>query len=73
MNSITVALLHTDSREVAEHILGLGGSGLVIQRGQFAFKIPLLKREVRMIEGKRMIRRLTPEPGDSHLSQETHT
>jgi serine/threonine protein kinase len=64
MNSITVALLHTDSREVAEHILGLGGSGLVIQREQFAFKIPLLKREVQMIEGKRMIRRLTPEPGD---------
>jgi serine/threonine protein kinase len=42
----------------------VGSSGLVIQRGQFALKIPLLRREVQIIEGKRMIRRLTPEPGD---------
>jgi serine/threonine protein kinase len=64
MSSITVAFLHTDSREVVEHIVGVGSSGLVIQRGQFALKIPLLRREVQRVEGKRIIGRLTPEPGD---------
>lgn len=64
MNSINIAFLHTDSREVVEHIVGIGGTGLVIQRGQYAFKIPRLRREVKMIDRQGMIGRLTPEPGD---------
>lgn len=60
-----VTHLYTDSREVpAQHVVGQGGSGLVLRRGQFAFKIPNLTREVEMIDGQRMIRRLTPEPGE---------
>ncbi len=38
--------------------------GLVIQRGQFALRIRQLKREVQMVDGERMIGRLTPSPGD---------
>ena len=63
MGSITIAFLHTDSREVVEHVIGLGGTGLVIQRGQFALKIPRLRREVKMVDGERTIGRLTPEAG----------
>jgi hypothetical protein len=71
MSSITVAFLHTDSREVVEHVVGVGGTGLVIQRGQFALKIPLLRREVKMVDGERIIGRLTPEAGDYYDRQIT--
>ncbi|KAL9110387.1 MAG: hypothetical protein Q9227_005118 [Pyrenula ochraceoflavens] len=64
MEPITVAFLHTDNREVKERIVGIGGTGLVIQRGQFAVKIPRLRREVKMVDGERTIGRLTPNPGD---------
>jgi serine/threonine protein kinase len=66
---MTVALLHTDNREVFEHVVGRGGTGLIIQRGEFAFKIPLLRREVRTVDGKRTIGRLTPNPGDYDVRQ----
>lgn len=36
--------IHTDGRRVTEHILGLGGSCIVIQRNQYAVKIPRLSR-----------------------------
>jgi Protein tyrosine and serine/threonine kinase len=64
MDSVIVALLHTDSREVVERVVGLGGTGLIIQRGEYAFKIPKLCRDVEMIDGERTIGRLTPQPGE---------
>ncbi|KAL9623868.1 MAG: hypothetical protein Q9160_001860 [Pyrenula sp. 1 TL-2023] len=64
MEPITVAFLYADNTEVKEKIIGVGGTGLVIQRGQFAFKIPNLRREVKMVDGERTIGRLTSVGGD---------
>ncbi|KAJ9497052.1 hypothetical protein H2202_007524 [Exophiala xenobiotica] len=53
-----MTFLHLDGTPVTEEILGMGGSGLVIRKGQLAVKIPRLWQGVDVpADG-----RLTPEP-----------
>ena len=60
-----MGFLHLDGTLVTEEILGMGGSGLVIRKGQFAVKIPRLWQGVDVpADG-----RLTPEPEDFDMRQ----
>lgn len=64
MASVNAEFLYLDGKKVVEYIIGIGGTGIVIQQGRYALKIPRLSRDT---EGDGLPvtrRRLTPEEGD---------
>lgn len=64
MASINAEFLYLDGTKVVERIIGIGGTGIVIQQGQYALKVPRVSRDT---EGDGVLvtnRRLTPEEGD---------
>ncbi|KIW36770.1 uncharacterized protein PV06_11059 [Exophiala oligosperma] len=64
MTTIIAKFVHLDGSKVTERIVGLGGTGIVIQQGQYALKIPRLSRDIE-IDGVLLINdSSTPEAGD---------
>jgi hypothetical protein len=46
MAPIKAEFLHLDGTRVAEKIIGVSGTGIVIQQGEYALKIPRLSRDI---------------------------
>jgi serine/threonine protein kinase len=64
---VTAEFVHLDGTRVAEKIIGVGGTGIVIQQGQYALKIPRLSREFG-IDGVSVVdQSLTPKEGDHDI------
>jgi serine/threonine protein kinase len=64
MGSINAEFLHLDGTKVVERIIGIGGTGIVIQQGQYALKIPRISRDIE-VDGVPVTNgRLTPVEGD---------
>lgn len=64
---MTAEFVHLDGTRVAEKTTGVGGTGIVIQRGQYALKIPRLSREFG-IDGMSVFdQSLTPKEGDHDI------
>lgn len=57
-------LLHLDGTVVTEKVIGEGGSGIVIEKGQYAVKLPKLSREVKVYGVPVEMRPLTLEGDD---------
>ncbi|KAF7511161.1 hypothetical protein GJ744_005058 [Endocarpon pusillum] len=64
MASINAEFLHLDGTKVVERIIGIGGTGIVVQQGQYALKIPRISRDTESDGVLVTNRRLTPEEGD---------
>lgn len=64
MGSVIAEYLHLDGTRVEDNIIGVGGTGIVIQQGEYAIKIPRVSRVIE-VDGAPVIQgRLTPEDGD---------
>lgn len=46
MTVLTAQFVHVDGTRVTEKIIGVGGTGIVIQQGQYALKIPRLSKDL---------------------------
>jgi serine/threonine protein kinase len=64
MTSVNAEFLYLDGTKVVERIIGIGGTGIVIQQGQYALKIPRISRDIGGDGALVTNRRLTPEEGD---------
>ena len=64
MAQIKAEFLHLDGTRVIERIIGVGGTGIIIEQGQNALKIPRISRETERDGVPVTNRRLTPEEGD---------
>lgn len=58
------AFLHLDGARVVERVIGIGGTGIVIERRQYALKIPRISRPIEIDGVPVATGRLTPEEGD---------
>ena len=64
MASVKAEFLHLDGTKVVERIIGIGGTGIVIQQRQNALKIPRISKDIE-VDGLPVTNgRLTPEEGD---------
>ncbi len=64
MAPIKAEFVYLDSTKVIERIIGIGGTGIVIQQGQYALKIPRISRDIE-VDGVPVTNgRLTPEEGN---------
>ncbi|MCJ1313434.1 hypothetical protein MMC25_007112 [Agyrium rufum] len=64
MEPTITAFFHLDGTTVRDRIVGVGGTGIVVERGGYAVKIPRISRDVEMDGESAMFTRLTPEIGD---------
>ena len=64
MAQLNAEFLHLDGTRVVERIIGIGGTGIIIQQGQYALKIPRISREIERVGVPLMYERLTPKEGD---------
>ncbi|KAK2812763.1 hypothetical protein FQN50_001092 [Emmonsiellopsis sp. PD_5] len=62
--STVSAFLHLDGTRVVERVIGLGGTGIVVEQGQYALKIPRILRPIEVDGVPVATGRLTPEPGN---------
>lgn len=58
------AFFHIDGTRVIERVIGIGGTGIVIERGQYALKIPRILRLIEIDGVPVETGRLTPEEGN---------
>ncbi|KKZ61923.1 hypothetical protein EMCG_00485 [[Emmonsia] crescens] len=58
------AFLHLDGTKVVERVIGIGGTGVVIERRQYALKIPRILRPIEIDGVPVATGRLTPEEGN---------
>ncbi|KAM5465048.1 hypothetical protein MauCBS54593_006681 [Microsporum audouinii] len=58
------AFLHLDGTKVVERVIGIGGTGIVIERRQYALKIPRILRPIEVDGVPVATGRLTPEEGN---------
>lgn len=58
------AFLHLDGTKVVERVIGIGGTGIIIERGQNAVKVPRISRPIEVDGVPVATGRLTPEEGD---------
>ncbi|KIW81866.1 hypothetical protein Z517_04892 [Fonsecaea pedrosoi CBS 271.37] len=67
-SSVTLAeFVHSDGTRVTDKIIGVGGTGIVIQKGQYAIKIPRLTREFDDDGGVALDESLVPKEGEYDL------
>lgn len=57
-------LLHLDGTRVTERVIGQGGTGIIIQQGQYALKLPRISRHTKIDGVAVEVGRLTPEEGN---------
>ncbi|OAL40481.1 hypothetical protein AYO20_00217 [Fonsecaea nubica] len=67
-SSVTLAeFVHSDGTRVTDKIIGVGGTGIVIQKGQYAIKIPRLTREFDDDGGVALDESMAPKEGEYDL------
>ena len=64
MARIKAEFSHLDGTRVVEKIIGVGGTGIIIQQGRYALKIPRISREIEHDGVPVMNERSTPNEGD---------
>ena len=64
MSSTQSVFLHLDGTKVVERVIGIGGTGIIIEQGQYALKIPRISRVIEIDGVSVATRRLTPKEGD---------
>lgn len=60
MKSDLANYLYLDGTVVKEEIIGVGGAGIVVKRGAYAFKIPRISKLIKIDRVPVHDRRLTP-------------
>ncbi|KAK5442658.1 hypothetical protein LTS15_010976 [Exophiala xenobiotica] len=57
-------LLHLDGTAVTEKVIGQGGTGIVVEQGQYALKLPRISRHTKIDGVPVEVGSLTPKEGD---------